>query len=826
MKRINLVSKESIKANAYVDSNITDDTLDTAIQLAQEVNLKPVLGTALYEKITSDALAGTLDGDYKDLVDNRLQQVLTYYAIKYIIDNKFQRITESGISKEENSLTVVELRVIQGNIKSLYSSYEADLVEYLRASLDKFPEYDDVIEGEVTAEQRLASDALFDISTIQEPSMFASSTLGESSASDTYNKTEIDALLDKKLNKDLGELTPAEITTFKNTLQINNVENTADADKPLSTAAINALNVKEDAFDKNTAFNKDFGVTAGTVAEGYHTHGQYEPKNPNIQAHIADRSNPHMITPTTIGLSRVDNTYDREKPISEAQAAEFETKADKDTIPVTYLNKIEESKDESIEAAMVASEAYTDTKTGELNTALVGEINTAKNEAFAYTDTTINNLLVESAHPYPIANPASKIQRCLDSKGRQYYAKDNTSLNDWEITRREGFTGVNIGLTSVIHPKIIDNTIRFWVKFNRGIGNYTAFFQTRHDASSSDNEFRIYYVNGRVLAYYTINGSRVDFKELNDSYYDIIYSYHNNILDVWINGEHLVDSIDFSQYPLTHTSASPRFGKYSLIQEFNSKPSNEDVRTWYNTGRVDRYELPAIYKSSNSIDYNYFNELNTQEKVDKINYLIRCTKELDTIDNSLKLTGTTDGDNVPFGTYLEAMIVGELYEVSFLIKSTNTSQYPGFQSGTGIKLYEERSQLSSSYEPYRVIFKASRDVPIGVYAANAGGVNGATYNIKDFRVKRIGCLHEYLGRNIQPHKLVDTGATPEDKSLISGTTRTAEPTKEAPYQEFLSGEGAPTSVPAIPQQSYLDTTSDKLYKSTDTVSATDWELLN
>ena len=33
------------------------------------------------------------------------------------------------------------------------------------------------------------------------------------------------------------------------------------------------FDAKENSFTKNTAFNKNFGTTAGTVAEGNHTHG-------------------------------------------------------------------------------------------------------------------------------------------------------------------------------------------------------------------------------------------------------------------------------------------------------------------------------------------------------------------------------------------------------------------------------------------------------------------------------------------------------------------------------------------------------------------------
>jgi hypothetical protein len=43
--------------------------------------------------------------------------------------------------------------------------------------------------------------------------------------------------------------------------------------------------------------------------------------DPNIQAHIADLSNPHQVTKTQVGLSEADNTSDLNKPVSTAQEA-------------------------------------------------------------------------------------------------------------------------------------------------------------------------------------------------------------------------------------------------------------------------------------------------------------------------------------------------------------------------------------------------------------------------------------------------------------------------------------------------------------------------
>lgn len=60
--------------------------------------------------------------------------------------------------------------------------------------------------------------------------------------------------------------------TTKATVGLSNADNTSDLDKPISTATTNALNNKEDAFTKNTAFNKNFGGGATDVAAGNHTH--------------------------------------------------------------------------------------------------------------------------------------------------------------------------------------------------------------------------------------------------------------------------------------------------------------------------------------------------------------------------------------------------------------------------------------------------------------------------------------------------------------------------------------------------------------------------
>lgn len=81
----------------------------------------------------------------------------------------------------------------------------------------------------------------------------------------------------------------------KTQIGLGNVDNTSDADKPLSKAA-------NEAFQ---AFSSQMGN------------------------HISDKNNPHKVTAAQLGLGNVDNTADNKKPISEATQAALDKKVDK-----------------------------------------------------------------------------------------------------------------------------------------------------------------------------------------------------------------------------------------------------------------------------------------------------------------------------------------------------------------------------------------------------------------------------------------------------------------------------------------------------------------
>lgn len=108
-----------------------------------------------------------------------------------------------------------------------------------------------------------------------------------------YSKTQIDIFNGAKADTSLSNIN---VSLARTKLLINNVDNTSDANKPVSTATQTALNLKSDSSTVNT--------------------------------HIRNVSNPHSVTKTQVGLGNADNTSDLNKPISTATQTALNLKLD------------------------------------------------------------------------------------------------------------------------------------------------------------------------------------------------------------------------------------------------------------------------------------------------------------------------------------------------------------------------------------------------------------------------------------------------------------------------------------------------------------------
>jgi hypothetical protein len=117
------------------------------------------------------------------------------------------------------------------------------------------------------------------------------------------------ALIPKKAVNDL--ITSHVVT--KAQVGLGNADNTSDINKPVSNAQQTALNLKANQTDLTAEVSRATG-SEGTNAS-------------NLATHIANVSNPHVVTKAQVGLGNADNTSDINKPVSNAQQTVLNLKA-------------------------------------------------------------------------------------------------------------------------------------------------------------------------------------------------------------------------------------------------------------------------------------------------------------------------------------------------------------------------------------------------------------------------------------------------------------------------------------------------------------------
>lgn len=110
---------------------------------------------------------------------------------------------------------------------------------------------------------------------------------------------------------------------------LDNVNNTSDINKPISTATQTALNNKVDKADgKSLVSDTEITKLAGLSSQE-DIDGAINKVQTNLNTHTSNKENPHEVTKAQVGLDKVDNTSDKDKPISDATQDALDKKADK-----------------------------------------------------------------------------------------------------------------------------------------------------------------------------------------------------------------------------------------------------------------------------------------------------------------------------------------------------------------------------------------------------------------------------------------------------------------------------------------------------------------
>lgn len=145
------ISEDYIKSESMLDDNTSGKFLLTAIKLAQDVELRSVLGKCLLETIQQKIFDREIDlienMDYKDLLDIYIQPFLLYQVLSEVIIPVSYKMANFGLMRADDekdySVDNGQINLIRQYYQNKADVYKKRLQTYLCSNKEKFPELDD-----------------------------------------------------------------------------------------------------------------------------------------------------------------------------------------------------------------------------------------------------------------------------------------------------------------------------------------------------------------------------------------------------------------------------------------------------------------------------------------------------------------------------------------------------------------------------------------------------------------------------------------------------------------------------------------------------------
>lgn len=151
-KNILLISDTILKERTAIHGNIDPKLIYPDIKYTQDAFIKPVLGTALFDKLQALVAAGTItdasNSDYKTLIDDYLIDTLIYYTLSELPVNISFQFWNKGVVRKQGENTELptmsELVDVANRMKSRAEYYANRMKLFIidqNSRLQKYPEY-------------------------------------------------------------------------------------------------------------------------------------------------------------------------------------------------------------------------------------------------------------------------------------------------------------------------------------------------------------------------------------------------------------------------------------------------------------------------------------------------------------------------------------------------------------------------------------------------------------------------------------------------------------------------------------------------------------
>lgn len=142
-----IMSADFIKNNTIVENNVNSNLILTTIDDVEEISVKSVLGSKLYDKIIEDIKNNNLTGDYRTLTLDYVAPMEKFYVVRDLLPHILYNVANRSVEKEEGDtskpISAKELEYLQSSYENKGATMEERTENYLYDNQEKFPEYTD-----------------------------------------------------------------------------------------------------------------------------------------------------------------------------------------------------------------------------------------------------------------------------------------------------------------------------------------------------------------------------------------------------------------------------------------------------------------------------------------------------------------------------------------------------------------------------------------------------------------------------------------------------------------------------------------------------------
>ena len=140
------ISATRLKKDSAIGGSVDDNLIMPYILLAQDMNILPILGTDLDNKLKTEIQGGSLAGVYKTLVEDYIQPALVQFSFVSLVPYLRLRFVNNavvvmGATDQSSSASYDDLKPLMDTATDAAEFYRQRCIDYLQNNTSSFSEY-------------------------------------------------------------------------------------------------------------------------------------------------------------------------------------------------------------------------------------------------------------------------------------------------------------------------------------------------------------------------------------------------------------------------------------------------------------------------------------------------------------------------------------------------------------------------------------------------------------------------------------------------------------------------------------------------------------